>query len=653
MAVNSQRCLVVAVHGLGRRGTAIQRISPPPNPPHNNSDLSESVTANTNAATLRGGGHRPTRGQLRLVLLVALFLLTPAAASAQTNSVVNNPGTPWPATDALGRTVPTAAVVGPPRPDRFVGMFYFLWHNQRGGKSPNWDGPYDVARILAADAESLKKPASPLWGPIGMYHYWSEPLCGYYLSDDSWVLRRHAQLLADAGIDTLIFDATNAVTYAKVYRKLCEVFHAIRTEGGRTPQIAFMVNSKAGETAQRIYADLYKPGLFRDLWFVWQGKPLMLCDPEKASAELRGFFTLRRAHWPFTQVNTKNAWHWEATYPQAFGYTEDPETPEQVNVSVAQNLRQSDGKVTNMSSGEARGRSFHDGRLDRQPEAVNHGYNFQEQWQRVFDLDPPFVMVTGWNEWIAGRWGKPDGPIVFVDQFDQEFSRDIEPMKGGHGDNYYCQLVANVRRYKGAPALPGAAPATSIDIDGPFEQWRQVTPEFRDHVGDTAARDFDGAAGLHYTNRSGRNDLLALKVAYDDRNVYWYARTRRPITAHTDPNWMWLLIETDGNAENGWQGYDFIVNRSVEDDTTTWLERRVAGQRWQKVARIRYRVAADQLHLAIPRTALWPAGDTTGLSLGFKWIDNSQTPWDVMDVYQSGDVAPEGRFMYRYFARKR
>ena len=30
---------------------------------------------------------------------------------------------------------------------------------------------------------------------------------------------------------------------------------------------------------------------------------------------------------------------------------------------------------------------------------------------------------------------------MFVDQFDQEHSRDIEPMKGGHGDNYYYQMV--------------------------------------------------------------------------------------------------------------------------------------------------------------------------------------------------------------------
>jgi hypothetical protein len=25
---------------------------------------------------------------------------------------------------------------------------------------------------------------------------------------------------------------------------------------------------------------------------------------------------------------------------------------------------------------------------------------------------------------------------MFVDQFDQEHSRDIEPMRGGHGDDY-------------------------------------------------------------------------------------------------------------------------------------------------------------------------------------------------------------------------
>jgi hypothetical protein len=224
-----------------------------------------------------------------------------------------NPGMPWPATDALGRQLPMAEEVGPPRPGRQVAIFYFLTH-QACGKSAWDDRPYDVSRILAEDADALKKPDSPLWGPIGSTHYWGEPLYGYYRSTDPWVLRRHAHLLADAGIDTLIFDTTNAVTYTDVYMKLCEVFRQVRREGGRTPQIAFMVNTEANATALRLYHDLYQRGLYRELWFTWQGKPLLICDPRQASPELREFFTLRRAHWPFSMVNTSMAWHWEATH---------------------------------------------------------------------------------------------------------------------------------------------------------------------------------------------------------------------------------------------------------------------------------------------------------------------------------------------------
>ena len=174
--------------------------------------------------------------------------------------------------------------VGPPQPGRFVGMFYFLCNHRPAGAKADADGPNDVSRILARDPDVLTKPDSPLWKPSDMY-YWGEPLYGYYHSADPWVLRRHAHLLADAGIDTLIFDTTNAVTYRDVYMKLCEVFRQVRQEGDRTPQVVFMVNTKAGETAAEIYRDLYKPGLYRDLWFYWQGKPLMICDPAEAGPE--------------------------------------------------------------------------------------------------------------------------------------------------------------------------------------------------------------------------------------------------------------------------------------------------------------------------------------------------------------------------------
>ena len=576
-----------------------------------------------------------------------LTLAGTIALETQAASDVVNPGTPWPAVDALGRKLPTPEEVGPPQTNRFVGIFYFQWlvPEMPIPKSPNWDGPYDIGKILARDPDALKKPDSPLWGRVGEYHYWSEPLWGYYRSADPWVIRRHAQLLADAGVDTLILDATNAETYRKVYLALCAVFQQIRQTGGRTPQLAFMLNTHAGGTAQTLYNEFYKPGLYPELWFRWQGKPLIICDPEAVTPDLRDFFTMRRAHWPFTLTNTPMAWHWQATYPQAYGYTDDPNQPEQVVVSVAQNLRAEDGKVTNMSSGEARGRSFHDGRQDPTAGAVNQGHNVQEQWQRALELKPPFVLVTGWNEWIAGRWGKPDGTPVFVDQYDQEFSRDIEPMKGGHGDNYYWQLVANVRRYKGAPALPPASPPKTIRLEKSFDQWRDVTPEFLDHTGETAPRDYDGVAGLHYKNNSGRNDFVAAKVARDSSRVFFYVRTAAAVSPSRGSNWMWLLIDADQNPSTGWQGFDFIVNRVIKSEGTTWLEKNNGGWKWEKVATIKFRVEGNELHLAIPRKAL--AQSRFRIGIDFKWADNLQQPGDPMDFWLSGDVAPDGRFKYR------
>ena len=47
-----------------------------------------------------------------------------------------------------------------------------------------------------------------------------------------------------------------------------------------------MLNTEAGKTARQIYEELYKPGRYKSLWFRWQGKPLMICDPKDADAEL-------------------------------------------------------------------------------------------------------------------------------------------------------------------------------------------------------------------------------------------------------------------------------------------------------------------------------------------------------------------------------
>ena len=40
---------------------------------------------------------------------------------------------------------------------------------------------------------------------------------------------------------------------------------------------------------------------------------------------------------------------------------------------------------------------------------VNKGIQFSQQWQQALKIDPQFILVTGWNEWVAQRF-LADGP---------------------------------------------------------------------------------------------------------------------------------------------------------------------------------------------------------------------------------------------------
>ena len=569
-----------------------------------------------------------------LALLLQCSLILPSTVGAGPS----HPGAPVYGTDAVGRMMPEADEVPSFRDDRYVAAFYFLWLNL--------DYVFDVSEILNENPQARDTNASPPWGPHNAFHFWGEPLYGYYRSNDPWVIRRHAMLLADAGVDFLIFDTTNAVIYEEAFMALCEVFDEMRQEGTRVPQIAFMVNTRAGETAEAIYNVLYEPGLYPELWFHWRGKPLMLCDPDEASDTIKEFFTLRKAHWPFELVNTQNAWHWEAIYPQVYSYEYDPYVPEQVNVSVGQNLHQEDGRVEMMSTGHARGRSFHESRVDDRPDAYKYGFNFEEQWQRAFELDPEVVFITGWNEWIAMQLNPEEGGRpVFCDQYNLEFSRDAEMMKGGYGDNYYVQMAANIRRFKGMDPQPVPVGAT-IDIDGSFDQWDAVENVYEAHALATLPRDFPGCGDHHYTVTSGRNDFRQLKVAHDDDAIYFYIETRDPVSPHTDPNWMWLFIDVLGDGELDWEGFSYFVNREPTGPEQTSVDISVGGWEWRSVGSVDYRVEGNQMHVAVPRSFLRiPEGD---FAIEFKWIDNMQNPGDIMDVYTHGDAAPLGRFRYRY-----
>ncbi len=591
----------------------------------------------------------------KVFLLIFLLLLNNGsviAAHSEKKPARDLYSDTWTAVDGLGRELGDQSVYGPVKENRFVGIFYWTWHHH--GHS----GPYDVTEILR------NNPADPNWGPVTAGHHWGRPELGYYYSDDPFVLRKHASMLADAGVDVVIFDTTNSpYTFQNEYMALCRVYREMRQDGEKTPYIAFLAPfNKSQAVVNKVFQNLYQPGLYSELWFRWDGKPLIMADPADFAdnPEISEFFTFRKpVPSYFTGPSGPNQWGWLEVYPQHVFY-DDQGNPEQMTVGVAQNAVGDKLSMMSHKSG-AMGRSWHDGSRDQRPGAVNWGLNFSEQWDRALQVDPEFIFITGWNEWIAGRfleWYIYDcsdschDDALFVDQYNHEYSRDIEPMKGGHYDSYYYQMVDYIRKYKGVRPLRRPDGPESIVIDGDFADWSQVTPEFRDTVGDTAHRDHPAfGGGFRYRNTTGRNDFVSLKVAYDSEYIYFYARTARKISPCDDDNWMLLFIDSDMDTETGWSGYDYLINSEVADQSTTLLKRYSSNCRWKKITGISYKSSGNELELSVPRFLLGMKSKNPAFD--FHWADNIQKLCDITEFALNGDSAPNRRFNYRFISQNK
>ena len=114
----------------------------------------------------------------------------------------------WAATDALGRKVREYGETGERKKDKFVAMFYWTWHNPN---MVSYGTVGNISQILKENPNAIKEKDNPVWDRGGSNtHFWGEPLFGYYRTTDPYVLRKHAEMLADAGVDVVFFDCTNA-----------------------------------------------------------------------------------------------------------------------------------------------------------------------------------------------------------------------------------------------------------------------------------------------------------------------------------------------------------------------------------------------------------------------------------------------------------
>ncbi len=573
-----------------------------------------------------------------ITLFAGLFLGLTTGLFGQTWTKQSRYQDQWVATDALSRSLPGHEDVGKRREGKAVGIFYFVWIGNHAQQV------YDCTQILKAD------PKNPEWGPENATHFWGEPEYGYFHSSDPWVIRRDMQMLANADIDFIYLDCTNALVYEKTVEVLLEVIAEMRGEGIAAPQVVFTTNARSGETMNRIYDHFYTKKENDSLWFEWEGKPLILgiVDDPKLRAEVKEHFTIKKS-WAWTDAKKPDHWQWLDQHPQDYGWSKDPKVAEQISVAVASHASNSTGK------------SFHQ---KHQPKVDEHyltpltdrGLFFEEQWQRAHEVDPQVVMVSGWNEWIAQRFIKPDQRPVFagrpplkdgtwfVDAFTAEFNRDIAPMRGGYTDSYYYQLIAHVRRFKGMEAPAKRPKAREMIIDGKFSDWEGLDLSYQDPKGDVVHRQFRGTdPKTTYTNTKGRNDIKLACVVESDDAVNFLVVTTQPMTSHEGVNWMRLLIDVDQDKQSGWEGYDLVVNWKPVTKTESTIARWKDGK-WVEDGKVSMAYAGRFLEFSVPNKAFPREG---GEGFDFKWGDNVSLE-NVESLFLEGDVAPDRRFNFRY-----
>ena len=328
-----------------------------------------------------------------------------------------------------------------------IGMCYSVWFDYilGSGTEPVTDW-YNITEALEG-----KKA----WGPVPSFHYWAKPAQGYYRSSDTTAIRNNMTMLYAAGVDFIILDHTNLhngyLDDADLKKRMIDdpmtaLFDTImemRAEGLGTPYVVVWCGDNDGRLYQYLYDSYYNVEKWKDCFVYWDGNPLLLTThtrPENFPLKEQDIFTVR-SMWGIGVDFAGGQWSFlNPSINQCVTYGADGQ-PEQVGVTTAaQRSYMGLGPADGMKGGDAVSR--------------NHGKTWYVQWYYAFSVRPKIVTLTWWNEWTAQRLDVGFGNYAFTDNFNAEYSRDIEPMEGGHGDQYYRWLIGYISAYKGHLECP-------------------------------------------------------------------------------------------------------------------------------------------------------------------------------------------------------
>lgn len=584
--------------------------------------------------------------------LYSILILFPLFLSAQKNPITatNKSSYQIVGVDQFGRSFTTISGY---KPKKQVGIFYWPWIGQ-----PYASGIYDATKISAMpdglkllyDFKSLNDSISP----TGQAHFWGEPLWGYYNSDDVWVIRKQMKMLTMAGIDFIAFDLTNRLTYRNVYEKVFSVIEEMIEQGWSPPRAVFYTHSKSFETTWQVYNELYKPNLYPNAWYRVNGKPMIIAYTKEAddiaeavsrndtayrpvpySQELKDFFYFKKPQWPF-----------DPTYEDGFPWVEwgfpQPLHGGVMNVTVASHPKVPMSRSVT-SGWENWGRGWDPSSKQNKKEDVDVGGFFQKQWDHALEVNPDTVFVGGWNEWIAYKqpWGDE---YMLCDAANKEYSRDIEPMRGGYEDAFYIQLIKNIRKYKGLPDNGNVYPAKSIDIFKGTEQWANVKAVYSNIDGKVEPRNSYGASKkVSYTLPAPANNLKEVRVTHDAHYFYFLIQADKSFADLKDAAGLQLLMGVNQPTAGGWNGYMYAIE--LNEGKGAMLSRLNAQRRKTEIGKVDFTKRDNSIQLRIPRQQI---SEKDTKQVYFKVADGVIKPEDIMEYYISGSVMPMGRLSYLY-----
>lgn len=358
------------------------------------------------------------------------------------------------------------------RGDNLVGIHYTSWFDIMLGNGAN---VFRIDKALEMDAEN------PPYGPLGAWHFWAKPAMGFYRSSNPFVIRKHLEALGRAGIDFIILDDTNMQAEwdeafkrniaFRPYSVVLETARALLRVGEAVPRVVIWTTPEGGKSMwEYFYSQTEYENVLLRSDENGEDKPFLLITSKPLEDEADAPFL------PFLEAkfHVRYFWGLKSRDPKV----DMPESEWEYLSRPPQHVAMHEGEAEHISVAAAMQGNWmsipHPARLGRRG-----GKTFQDQWRRAFNVRPRIVTVAWWNEWAVQRRYDPEIGDQFIDNYTREFSRDIAPMEGGHGDLYYQFLKRYVEAYK--YHLP--FPEHLLEENFSFEKARQRAREDWPHLG--------------------------------------------------------------------------------------------------------------------------------------------------------------------------